>query len=232
MERRVVARARLTVVSTDGAARRLGEDHALDHTPFVYRPFVPSEQLPEDVHLAVRDPGRALVVHAGSLYQGRRSAEPVVEAMRRQKHEIAWEFRYFGDCPEGVVHGARAVCGVTETYGGRVSREEAAAHLMAADAILVLVWTGEDGEDHTIPGKLYEAVSLRKPVLVFGRQSDEIRAVLQQAGAYAEVTDDPHLAAQFLNAAVRGKRTLRSQLPQDCAFSSQLARLLESTGID
>lgn len=136
---------------------------------------------------ARRFTGKA-VVYTGGFYPPKRVLVPFFRAMRIARREIPdLEFHYFGSERSEVQGWARAEGGEAWVRcHGPVRRAEAWAALKGAMASLVVTSVFERPEPLDIgilPGKLFESIGLRSPVLLVAPEGTDARALLSRANA-------------------------------------------------
>lgn len=200
-EKRLVARSTRVWTSTSSAAETFRRDHPLAEVR-TYRSYTHPDDARELPAPEPRAPGDPLtVVHTGSLYAGRRDPLPLVERLfDRPDTSPPIVLSFVGDDPcFSLDLVRRAPERVVLRYEGRVERPEALRHTALADVVFVLTWRDEPGDD-TVPGKIYEAIALGRPILVYGRESEEIASLLGATGLPHCVTSDADEAARFLGA--------------------------------
>lgn len=184
IESRVMRAADAVVAATEGFAQTLGERHALRAfgvlTGFDER-AVPSAQARESRPLRI--------VHAGSLYAGRRDPGPLIEAaagLAAGGRVDAGSLRlsFIGPGLEPVADAAERL-GATDFVEivGPLPHAETVARLSRAHALLLVQWCG-DSTATEVPGKLFEYLALRKPVIALGSAPDgEVAGILAATGA-------------------------------------------------
>jgi glycosyltransferase involved in cell wall biosynthesis len=172
-----IAAAAAVVCVTPQAAARLRELHD-DLEPVV----LPNGFDPELLRRREsRPPGApATLVHAGALYGGR-TLGALEAALARNELSGRVRLDVFGP----------------GTAAGAVDAQTAADRVAAADVALV-VFT--PGEDTAVPGKLYEALALGKPVLALASAASAMAALLRELGQDAGLAppDDPGAIAAAL----------------------------------
>ncbi|MBW3597184.1 MAG: glycosyltransferase, partial [Planctomycetes bacterium] len=144
-----------------------------------------------------RSPGVFRLCHSGKLYGGR-DARPLVEALsllRRRGRRV--EFHQVGHCEnaDAVLEHARRVAVEDQVHlEGQVDHQTTLEHMAAADAFVVL----QAGTAVQIPGKLFEMLMFRKPIIALtgpGATAD----VVQRYGLGAVAgPDDPQAIAAAL----------------------------------
>jgi glycosyltransferase involved in cell wall biosynthesis len=129
------------------------------------------------------------VVHAGNLYAGRRDPSALIEALGT----LAAEDRAKAERVRLVFigPGLDAVAEVAERNRVRdlvelvppISRAEVLVELARAGALLLVQWRNDETAAE-VPGKLFEYLALRKPVIALGAAPEgEVAAILAATGA-------------------------------------------------
>ncbi|MDO8847177.1 MAG: glycosyltransferase family 4 protein [Coriobacteriia bacterium] len=139
---------------------------------------------------APREAGGPLrVVHAGNLYGGRRDPAPLLEAagmLVREGRASADRVRliFIGPGSESVAEAAYTL-GASEIVEAAppIPHAEVLEHLARADALLLVQWRS-DLTAAEVPGKLYEYLAFRAPVIALGAAPDgEVAGILETTGA-------------------------------------------------
>lgn len=153
------------------------------------------------------DPARLTILHAGVIYAGRRDARPLLEALATmtpaERAQVAVHFHH----DEGAY-----VASVVERLGlascvhfhPLVPRREILAIERAADILLLCRWD-DPRDDDVIPGKLFEYIGARRPILSVGSESGEAAAIVR-AGGFGLVSNAPAAIAAWLRARLADKR--------------------------
>jgi glycosyltransferase involved in cell wall biosynthesis len=115
--------------------------------------------------------GRFRVVHAGKLYEHRRTPELVFKALHRLVGEGVVgrddvQFDFYGQ-PEAHVDALAREFGISATQHGFVPRETVLAAERASDLQLLLTWFHPE-EATVIPSKLFEYLAAGRPILATG----------------------------------------------------------------
>lgn len=158
------------------------------------------------------NPARFEVVHAGSVYFGR-SAGPFIEAAGRLAAEDpafgrAFRLRLLGALDEGAreeIASTVAHYGLEKrvAYEGQLPHAEALAAMRGADLLLLLANTTE-GAEATVPGKLFEYLAVRRPVLAVAPRASETEEVVSRTRAgWLAAPGDPEAVEAALRAAWR-----------------------------
>lgn len=184
IEARVMRAADAVVATTNGFARALETRHGVAAetvlTGFDDR-IAPSAR--------TRESGPLRIVHAGSLYAGRRDPTPLIEAaaaLAAEGRVDAGRLRltFIGPGLEPVAEAAGRL-GASELVEllGPLPHAGALGHLERADALLLVQWRS-DATATEVPGKLFEYLALRKPVIALGAAPDgEAAGILRATGA-------------------------------------------------
>lgn len=169
----------------------------------------------------VVDPARAdppaggplRVVYTGSIYPGRRDPSVLFEAIQR-----------LGADPEQVVvdfHGTapRHVWPIAERYGVSacvrvhppIRQPEAVVKQLEADVLLLMQWD-DPREQGNVPGKLFEYLGARRPVLLIGLAGGVPDRILSARGAGTRAEDADQVAG-LLTGWLAEKRAHGGRLP-------------------
>jgi len=129
-------------------------------------------------------PGPLRIVYTGGIYPGRRDPTPLFEAVR-SLGERAGDVRieFYGSDPELVLPLARNA-GVADSVVvlPEVTHDEAVAIQQSADVLLLLQWN-DPREQGNVPGKFFEYLGARRPILVLGLQDGVPASIVQARGA-------------------------------------------------
>lgn len=204
--RRILAQASGFVVVTEGARQRLG---TMTTRPVVlsYNGYDPADFAGME-NVAALDPAHLTIIHAGTIYAGRRDPSALfqaIAALGEQRHKIRCLF--YSDTNGSVAALARqagiADCveildAIPRTQILRVERE--------ADILLECRWIDPAG-DGVIPGKLFEYIGARRPILSLGSLTVEAAAIVRDNGL-GLVSNDPDDIKAMLLKALETKTTL------------------------
>lgn len=180
----VVTRADAVTATTAGFARTLEQGHGVSATP-ILTGFDERSAPP-----ARADAGPPLrVVHAGSLYGGRRDPRPLIEAAGGLVHDgtvdpSALRLVFIGSDHEQVTEMA-AACGASDVVEVHpaMAHGDVLRHLEHAGALLLVQWR-TDLTATEVPGKLFEYLACRMPVIALGAAPEgEVAAILRETGA-------------------------------------------------
>jgi glycosyltransferase involved in cell wall biosynthesis len=206
LERRVVQRAARVITNTPALEQRFRERYPdLEIWQTITNGFDP-DQFDTPAQPVSHGPGPLEIVHVGHLY-GARSGRYLVqglEVLRRDLPDLAArvKVRLVGaiDGREGYLEDVRRR-GVEDLLDcpGPIPHAEALRLQREAPALLIL-GVEEEGREVQVPGKLYEYVAARRPILTLSRQGGAIQQVLDLARVPYEIAepDDPRDIAAAL----------------------------------
>lgn len=152
-------------------------------------------------------PGEIVLVHAGQFY-GPRNPEPIFRAfteLRNRRPELAARLRLVFIGPtffrQTTLDAFAEKVGLSErvTVLGPRGHGEALSLMAGADALL-LAGAGDGSPETQVPAKLYEYLSLRKPILALVAPESPSARILREARAAALICDPrdlPGLVAAF-----------------------------------
>ncbi|MCW3814980.1 glycosyltransferase [Micromonospora sp. DR5-3] len=163
------------------------------------------------------DPSSLVLVHTGLLYPGRRDPTPLLRAVallgddrRRVRVVLAG--------PEtAAAHEAAARCGVPDVVSvvGQVSAVDSWQLQAAADVLVLLMW--DDPRDAgTVPGKLFDYLLARRPILMVGHPDGVAADLIRSRGAGVVLGDPVAIAARLRDWLALKERTGRIEaLPEN-----------------
>lgn len=166
--------------------------------------------------------GHFAIVYTGRFYPPKRVISPVMEALRRLK-EIKhsqgseWYFHYYGN-QGNHVHQEAMRFGVAErvVLHGSVSRAEALSAVRGAKIAVVITSVANEVtmEDRGIvPGKVFEALGLKTPILLLAPSDSDAEAIAETTGLARSFTaNDIEGMTSFLSDIIHGW----SPEPKDC----------------
>jgi glycosyltransferase involved in cell wall biosynthesis len=206
LERRIVSSARAIVTVSEPWAERYAEAYGKP-TLVVRNGFDPDDYAGRESIGATHSPCLE-IVYTGGIYPGRRDPTPLFRALAsspRLRDSIRVHF--YGTGPEHV-HALAATAGVA----GRVlvhphlPRAEALALQQGADVLLLMQWN-DPREQGNLPGKLFEYLGARRPILGLGLEDGEPATIIRERAAGCFSNDPAQIAAQ-LSAWLETKRRL------------------------
>ena len=149
---------------------------------------------------------RLRIVYTGGIYPGRRDPTPLFEAIGLLGEAgRAIDVAFYGTAPEQVLPLAERA-GVRESIilHPEVNHEEAIAAQCTADILLLMQWN-DPKEQGNVPGKFFEYIGSRRPILILGLQDGVPASIARerQAGVYGA---DPRQIAELLTDWLAAKR--------------------------
>jgi len=137
---------------------------------------------------------KLLIAHFGSVY-GLRNSEILFKALKKlEKHilpnQLCIEIRFYGMVNQGLSQDIMR--NQVEDYvslEGLIPHSKAINLMQSADYLLLLKATGP-GSEGQIPGKFFEYVGARKPILCIGPIDSEVSRLIQQHNLGKIVEDD------------------------------------------
>ena len=152
---------------------------------------VPNGYDPEEVkEIRPHDFGHVAIVYAGTFYPPKRTIGPVMAALKRLKEFVngqEWYFHYYGE-QENHVRDEAMRNAITEKVlvHGRVARAEVLSAVRGA-AVAVVITSVNDGSSVAdmgmVPGKIFETLGLRTPILLIAPPSSDAAKVIEESGA-------------------------------------------------
>ena len=206
IESRVMRRADAVTASTTGFARSLETRHGIN-AEGILTGYDDSAAAPPARRTGAR-PFR--VVHAGNLYAGRRDPGPILEAVRALAADGLvgpgdLMLTFIG--PEtALVADVAAALGVADLVEvvPEMPHPQVLEYLERADALLLVQWSS-DLTATEVPGKLYEYLAYRKPVIALGTAPDgEAAAIIRGTGG-GRVVNSVEECREALTDALEGR---------------------------
>lgn len=203
LEKTVLSTAAGLVTVTQPMAALLGAKHAKPIV-VVRNGFDPADYPPESERLPQGNTVR--ILYTGTIYEGKRDPSPLFQAIRLlgpKAPQIRVEF--FGRKMQGVMrlanlHGVEHVVSTHDP----VPYEDSLRNQREADILLLLLWN--DPKDQGVcPGKVYEYIGARRPILAIGPM-DNVAAELIRERRAGVALQDPVQIAQQLQEWIRQKQ--------------------------
>jgi len=151
------------------------------------------------------DPSRLEIAYLGGIYPGRRDPSPLFAAIARLgERRRAVRVRFYGSDPAHVLPlVARAGVEAEVEVLPPVPFREAVAIQRRADVLLLLRWA-DPSERGVVPGKLFEYMGARRPILCLGLEDGTVAEIIRARDA-GFVGNDPAAIADRLAAWVDEK---------------------------
>lgn len=211
--RRTLARAAAFVAVTEGAASELRAQHPGKPVTVAMNGFDPEDFDGLEV-VTPLDPDKLTIIHAGVIYAGRRDPTALIRALALlpQAERARMCVRFYHD-EFGFVRELIAANGVEAQVEmlGLVPRSEILRVERQADVLLLCRWD-DRRDDAVIPGKVFEYIGARRPVLAVGSETGEAADIVR-AGPFGLVSNDPRGIARQLSAWLAGKSANGGRLP-------------------
>lgn len=206
LERRIVASASAVVTVSEPWAKRYAEAYG-EPVLVVLNGYDPEDYAGRESAGAPDSPFLE-IVYTGGIYPGRRDPTPLFQAIARSPElRSAVRVHFYGTSPEQALPLA-ATAGVQDqvVVHPHVSRSEVAAIQQRSDALLLMQWK-DPREQGNLPGKLFEYLGARRPILGLGLE-DGVPAKIIRERAAGRLANDPALIAAQLTAWLDTKRRL------------------------
>jgi glycosyltransferase involved in cell wall biosynthesis len=202
LERRIVANAAGLTTVSEPWARTYAQRYAKP-TVVVYNGYDPSDY---DAALCLGSPNGAClrIVYTGRIYPGRRDPSALFKALRLLEKPARVRVEFYGSQPSRILP-------IADRYGVRgsvqihphVPYSEAVRAQQAADVLLFMQWN-DPREQGNVPGKLFEYLAARRPILGLGLE-DGVAALIVSERAAGRFLNDPRSIADELAAWIRMK---------------------------
>ena len=197
--RRILAKASGFVVVTEGSRQRL---RTMTSRPVVlsYNGYDPADFAGMD-NVAPLDAAHLTIIHAGTIYPGRRDPSALFRAIAglgEQRHKIRCLF--YSDTT-GSVAALAQQAGIADSVEIRdaMARTQILRVERQADILLECRWIDPAG-DGVIPGKLFEYIGARRPILSLGPLTGEAAAIVRDNGLGLASNDPDEIKAMLLKA--------------------------------
>lgn len=175
------------------------------------------------------DFGHCAIVYTGTFYHPKIIISPFLAALKclkesRNETNNEWYFHYYG-VQEDYVRQQAAHYGLTDrvVVHGRVPRREALSAVKGANLALVISSIYEQSQlidKGTIPGKIFEAIGFRIPVLLISPFDSDTRCLLEPTGLVKSFTGAKTQGmVSFLKEVVRGQ-ALQPKNIESCSWTT------------
>lgn len=163
--------------------------------------------------IAPADPNRLTIIHAGIIYPGRRDPTTLFQALAilgRKRNRVKVSF--YHDSLEAVARKAvqLGVQDCVEISAPR-PRSEILELERAVDVLLLCRWANV-ADDGIIPGKLFEYIGARRPILAIGSTTGEAADIIRR-NHFGTVSNSPIEIARQLSAWIDIKTSNGCRLP-------------------
>ena len=203
LERRILSTARALITVSQPWAEFYAEKYGKPALA-VYNGFDPDDYGQDRPAEPPRD-DILRIVYTGRIYPGRRDPSALFAALALLAGRISARVEFYG-CPDAAVRPLarrHAVDDLVFTQA-HIPYAEAVAVQQAADVLLLLQWN-DPKEQGNVPGKLFEYLGARRPILGLGLESGVPATIIRErsAGLYS---NDPAAIARQLELWARAKR--------------------------
>lgn len=203
LERNVLGQAQglvaLTVTTRQTLENAYGKPTTLSMNGFDPADFVGLEDVPP------LDPHKLTIMHAGSIYVGKRDPSSLFAATARLgalKDRVSLLF--YGEQADSLQslarqHGVEAQV----TISPPIARQQVLELERRTDVLLMCRWNNP-ADDGIIPGKLFEYIGAARPILSIGSETGEAADIVRKGG-FGVVSNDPDVLADQLRAWIAEK---------------------------
>lgn len=133
------------------------------------------------------------LIYAGSLYNGKRdpsilfdSIGQLIKENKIDPNKIVIDF--YGDDTNLKELSQKYDIQNNVRIHGRITQEEVLQHQMNSDVLLLISWMDES-EKMFIPGKIYDCIGCRKPVLSIGYKEGSLKDLINETNIGYHVSD-------------------------------------------
>ena len=196
LERRVLGSARAIVTVSETWAQAYRERYRKP-TAVIYNGFAPEDYERPPAAAAPGDRGSLRIVYTGAIYAGR-DPTPLFRALRLMGRAADGIRVAFYGSPGEAILAAAARHGVSEQVRVRdtLPHGEVVRRQCQADVLLLLQWNNPS-EAGNIPGKLFEYLGARRPILALGYEDGEMAAIVRERSAGLFSNDSEVIAEQL-----------------------------------
>lgn len=163
----------------------------------IYNGFDPV-QFPAEFPRRTNEPDVLRIVYTGILYTGRRDPSPLFEAIARMGDAGKQVRVAFYGADNAVLHAMAERHGILDEVelNGNVPYGESVAAQMNADILLLLQWN-DPSEAGNLPGKLFEYIGARRPVLGIGYEQGIAARILRERDVGVVLNDSDAIAERL-----------------------------------
>ncbi len=167
----------------------------------IYNGYDPSDQ-PQGVSTVAAggwpDRGILRIIHTGGIYRGRRDPSPLFAAISRHadlRHKVRVVFYGIATDYVGALARDHGVEDAIEVHG-RVDHAESLRQQRISD-VLLLMQMDSPLEQGNVPGKFFEYLGARRPILILGWDQGVPATIVKERNAGAATTDPDAITAQL-----------------------------------
>lgn len=229
LERRVLSTASGLVTVSGPWAKYLEHKYGLP-VRTVYNGF---EERSDRSERAPSPDAPLVLAHLGRLYSGKRDPTPLFRAIRELGDDARHVRVEFYGPQNSAVESLAAACGVQEQVivGPEIAYAESLRVQSSADVLLLVMWD-TPGEEGVLPGKLFEYLGARRPVLAVGAPQGAAASLIAERDL-GLASSDPSVIAARLRSWIAEKRStgrvasLPAKAVEDFDRARQVERLAE-----
>ena len=198
------------LVSSAAALTTVSEPWAADYSAkygkpvaVVYNGYEPDDYVDACPAARPMDGDQLRIVYTGRIYPGRRDPTPLFAAMRRVGSGVRAEF--YGAQVSRVMPLAEAqgVADMVRVHP-HIPYEQSVKVQRQADILLFMQWS-DPREQGNVPGKLFEYLAARRPILALGLEDGVPANIIRERGA-GYLANGPDEIAKHLVVWCRAKR--------------------------
>jgi hypothetical protein len=196
LERRIVGSARAIVTVSEPWAERYAAAYGRP-VLVVLNGFDPDDYAGRESAGAMGSPFLE-IVYTGGIYPGRRDPTPLFHAIARSGElRSAVRVRFYGTNREHALPLAAAAGAQDQVVvHPHLPRREIAAIQQRADVLLLMQWN-DPREQGNLPGKLFEYLGARRPILGLGLEKGVPANIIRERAAGCFINDPALIAAQL-----------------------------------
>jgi hypothetical protein len=196
LERRIVGSARAIVTVSEPWAERYAAAYGRP-VLVVLNGFDPDDYAGRESAGAMGSPFLE-IVYTGGIYPGRRDPTPLFHAIARSGElRSAVRVRFYGTSREHALPLAAAAGAQDQVVvHPHLPRREIAAIQQRADVLLLMQWN-DPREQGNLPGKLFEYLGARRPILGLGLEKGVPANIIRERAAGCFINDPALIAAQL-----------------------------------
>ena len=230
LERRIIASARAIVTVSEPWAQRYAAAYGKPAL-VVLNGFNPDDYAGRESTGAVSSPFLE-IVYTGGIYPGHRDPAPLFQASRRHPRCRQESGCIFTEPAQSMCRPPASRAGVSDRVlvHPHVPHAEAAAVQQGADVLLLMQWN-DPREQGNLPGKLFEYLGARRPILGLGLQ-DGVPARILRERAAGYFSNDPAQIALQLSAWLDTKRRLGHLPPLPPEAAAGFTRAEQFTALE
>ncbi len=231
-EAAVLSRAAGIVTVSPLWAQSYADRYGADRVAVAMNGFDPADYPLETDAAPALDKDRIELLYAGALYPGRRDPQVVFNALQMLGDDAKRvKITMLGKDLEPAVKMAADV-GLDECLYilPPEPHKQIIARQYAADALLMLQWNDER-DAGTIPGKLFECIGARRPVIATGWTQGVVGRIIMRRNL-GVISNEPRILANKISALLSEKRAHGRIAPLPAAIRDGMSRSEQFSTLD